>query len=104
MTRINTSKGLAYALSFGQGMKNSIMQLVEFNQIKLDQLKLLFDKKIVQCGENYHRANHTKFERSSNSKWCNQGNEDFFQQIKGCEFHFELYAYSNIKPSVKISC
>ena len=42
--QIYMSKGLAYTLSFGQGMKNIILLLVECNQSKLNGLKLLCEK------------------------------------------------------------
>ena len=103
VTRINTSKGLAYALSFGQGMKNTIVLLVEFNRTKLDDLKILFNKMITQCGEYYNRANHIKFNKASNEMWSKHSTstDDYFEVIKKCVFDFEVYAYSNIKPSVK---
>jgi len=57
VTRINTAHGLAYALLFKFGLKNSMVQLVEFDFAMLNQLKSIFDKLIVKCGMYYKRAN-----------------------------------------------
>ena len=101
MTQINTHKGLVHALSFGQGMKNNLVILVEFNWTKFDGLKLLFCQIIVQCGNYYIWANHNKFNKSYDNTWCNHPNQDLFKFIRKCTFDFEVYAYSNIKPSVE---
>ena len=87
VTRINTSKGLAYALSFGQGMKNSIVLLVEFNRIKLDQLKLLFNKMILQCSE-YYTIGQIILNLMSRPKACGatKGIKTSFNKLKGVCF------------------
>ena len=54
VTRINTARGLAYALSFNFALKNSMVQLVEIDCERLEGIKKVFGRLITKCGEYYN--------------------------------------------------
>ena len=105
ITRINTAQGLSYALSFNFGLKNSMVQLVEFDFPKLESLKAIFDKLITKCGSYYSRANEITFTKSSNDDelpWLDkQPSQYYFEEIKKTNFTFKVNAYSNVNPTVE---
>ncbi len=68
VTRINTARGLAYALLFNLGMKNFMVQLVKLNHERVECIKKIFDKLLVKCGEYYNRAYHITFNKESVDK------------------------------------
>ena len=85
VTRLNTAKGLAHALSFNLGSKNSIIQLVELDRNRLEELKNIFSSLVNQCGEYYSRVNIIKFHKGcheleldsdSDLDYTDEGNED----------------------------
>ncbi len=100
VTRINTAKGLSHALSFNLGLKNSIIQLVELNRTRLEELKNIFSNLMKQCGEYYSRANCIKFYKTSNDGWDNN-NKEYMEEVRKQHFTYEVRAYSNINPAVK---
>ena len=65
VTRINTAKGLSHALSFNLGLKNSIIQLVELDRNRLEEMKNIFTSLMNQCGEYYSRVNSIKFNEAA---------------------------------------
>lgn len=106
ITRINTAQGLSYALSFNFGMKNSMVQLVEFDFCKLESLKVIFDKLIVKCGSYYSRANQITFTKTDNDNelWLDkQPSVYYLEQIKKTNFTFKVNAYSNVNPTVRFN-
>ena len=103
ITRINTARGLAYALSFNLGLKNSMVQLVEINRQTVEHLKKIFDKLIVKLGEYYNRANHIVFDKTCTSGWSNSeiNQDNHVENIKNSTFNFAVMAYSNVTTPVQ---
>jgi len=101
VTRINTARGLAYALSFKFGLKNSMVQLVEFDFAMLNQLKTIFDKLIVKCGMYYNRTNQIIFQKLDHDGWGYNTTQDYLEQIQKTKFTFKVNAYSNVNPTVE---
>ena len=100
VTRINTAKGLSHALSFNIGLKNSIIQLIELDRAKLEELKDIFSNLTKQCGEYYSRVNCIKFDKTSNDGW-DKNNKDHMHEVQRQVFTYTVRAYSNINPEVK---
>ena len=106
VTRINTARGLSFALSFNLGLKNSMIQLVDVNHTRLENIRLVFDKLIKECSDYYSRANCIKFHKPfCNEVWEHFNNDEthdyFIDQIKKTSFSFSVMAYSNIDPEVE---
>ena len=103
ITKINTPNGLAFALSFKSGVKNSMVQLLKVNRSTVDEILETFKKVATQCSDFYTRANHIKFEKVP--KLANNEDEDWTQvhTIKKAKFNFEVMAFTRIKPEVKFA-
>ena len=83
-----------------------MIQLVDVNCIRLDNIRLDFDKLIKKCSDYYSRTNFIKFYKpSGNEVWedfNNDKTQDYFiNQIKKTSFRFSVMVYSNIDPAVK---
>ena len=101
VTKINSPKGLAWALSFNKGVKNSMIQLVDFDCETLDKIQAVFKEAIGKCAEFYSRANFIGFKKmlpdtdllteSFNSLGC----------VKSAKLRWKVRAFSNVKPSVQ---
>jgi len=63
VTKINSPRGLAWALSFNKGVKNSMIQLVNFDRKKLDEIQAILKVATTKCSEYYSRANYIGFKR-----------------------------------------
>ena len=62
VTRIQTPHGLAFSLSFNSGVRNTMIQLLEFDAGKLEQLSTALNP-IVKCAKEYFtRVNHIYYE------------------------------------------
>ena len=68
VTRINSPKGLAWALSFNKGVKNSMIQLVDFDRESLQKIQLILKDATSKCGEYYSRSNYIGFKRIAPEK------------------------------------
>ena len=103
VTRINTARGLAYALSFNLGMKNSMVQLVEIDRERVERVKKIFEKMMVKCGEYYNRANHITFSKESIEEWSlNEESlvHEPLEKLQKASFNFGVMAYSNVTEEV----
>ena len=110
VTRINTARGLLFALSFNLGLKNGMIQLIDINRANLDSVKLIFDKLIKKCSAYYSRANCSKFYKDNanikievwdSSHESNNVHDYYLNFIKNTSFRFLVMAYSNINPAVE---
>ena len=105
ITRINTAQGLSYTLFFYFGLKNSMVQLVEFDFPKLENLKAIFDNLIMKNELYYSRSNQITFTESNNDDklpWLDkQLSQYYIKEIKKTNFKFQINAYSNVNPTVE---
>ncbi len=63
VTKINSSKGLAWALSFKKGVKNSMIQFVDFDRENLEMIQAILKEVTGKCAEYYSRANFIGFKK-----------------------------------------
>ena len=103
VTRINTAHGLAYALSFNLGMKNSMVQLVEIDRERVERIKKIFEKMMIKCGEYYNRANHISFCKDNVEEWSlNEADlhDEPLEKLTKASFTFGVMAFSNVTNEV----
>ena len=81
VTRINTAKGLSHALPFNVALKNSIIQLVELDRSRLEELNKNFTNLMNQCGQYYSGMNTIKFYKASNNRW-DKTNQVYITEIQ----------------------
>ena len=62
VTRIKTPHGLAFLLSFNSGVKNTMIQLIEFDEGKLEQLLTVLNPIVKSAKEYFTRVNHIYYE------------------------------------------
>ena len=62
VTRIQTPHGLAFSLSFNSGVKNTMIQLIEFDEQKLEQLLTALNPIVKSAKEYFTRVNHIYYE------------------------------------------
>ena len=101
VTKINSPKGLAWALSFNKGVKNSMIQLVDFDRETLGTIQVIFKDAMGKCAEYYSRANFIGFKKvlpdydlatePFNSLGC----------LKAARLRWKVRAFSNVKLSVQ---
>lgn len=63
ITRVQTPKGLASALSFRSGVRNTMVQLVEYDCGTMDQWARQIEPTAKKAREYFSRANHIYYER-----------------------------------------
>ena len=68
VTRINCPKGLAWALLFNKGVKNSMIQLMDFDRESLQKIQLILKDATSKCAKYYSRANYIGFKRIAPEK------------------------------------
>ena len=61
VTKINSPCGLSWALSLNNGVKNSMIQLVNFNRQRLDEIQNISKNATTKCSKYYSRANYIGF-------------------------------------------
>ena len=92
-------------MSFNFGLKNSLVQLIEFDFPKLESLKAIFDKLITKCGSYYSWVNKITFTKSNNDDklpWLDkQSSQYYIEELKKTAFTFQVNAYSNVNPTVE---
>ena len=100
VTRINSPKGLAWALSFNNGVKNSMIQLVNFDRENLQKIQLILKDATSKCAEYYSRANYIGFKRIT-PETRSYDSFDSLGSVKSACVRWKVRAFSNIKPSVQ---
>ena len=101
VTKINSPRGLAWALSFNKGVKNSMIQLVDFDRETLDKIQLILKPATSRCSEYYSRANYIGFKRVSETESRYHGPFNSLGCIKDARLRWKVRAFSNVKPSVQ---
>ena len=96
VTRIQTPKGLAFALTYRGGLLNSIVQLVEIDHIQLETLRQKFEPITQKLKEYFTRVNHIYFQQLPDTSINNPDEE----LLKG-PFSFEASAFSGVGRKVK---
>ena len=100
VTKINSPRGLAWALSFNNGVKNSMIQLVNFNRQRLDEILKIFQSATTKCSEYYSRANYIGFKRPTVEERMDT-TKNYIELVKAARLQWKVRAFSNIKPSVQ---
>ena len=114
-TRINTVRGLLFALLFNLGLKNSRIQLIDINHTTFGNLKSIFDKLIKRCRGYFDRSNCITFYEedvvngvwdhnttTSTSTTADSQNFYYSNPIKESLFWFSVIPYSTINHVVEI--
>ena len=96
VTRIQTPKGLAFALTYSGGLLNSVVQLVEIDHMKLETLRQKFEPITQKLKEYFNRVNHVYFQQISESS-----TNDPDDVILNGSFSFEASAFSGVGRKVK---
>ena len=96
VTRIQTPKGLAFALTYSGGLLNSIVQLVEIDHMKLETLRQKLEPITQKLKEYFNRVNHIYFQQLSESS-----TNDPDEEILNGSFSFEASAFSGVGRKVK---
>ena len=94
-TKIQTPSGLASALSFRSGLRNTMVQLVECDRDVMEEWVSIIEPTAKKAREYFSRANHVFYERTNNS---NIGIN--FQDIIKETFMIKLQSFSGIDTPV----
>jgi len=90
---------LAMAL-FNKGVKNSMIQLVDFDRESLQKIQLILKDATSKCAEYYSRANYIGFKRIAPEN-RSYDSFDSLGCVKSACVRWKVRAFSNIKPSVQ---
>ena len=101
VTKINSPRGLAWALSFNKGVKNSMIQLVNFNRKKLDEIQDILKVATTKCSEYYSRANYIGFKRPLAEEGRDCVSFSSLDYVKTARLQWKVRAFTNVKPSVQ---
>ena len=93
VTKINTPKGLGYALAWKGGIPNVMVQVVKMNRPHVTKIFETFQPIINQLKKYFSRVNMKHFLGSST---VNTGIENVLEQIKTMKFEVGIQSYSNI--------
>ena len=94
VTRISSPKGLAMALSYKGGLKNTIVQLVELDLDQLEYIQRQIEPIKDKMNSYFSRVNHLYFEPPVKDI----GDDE--RQLK-IELHFSARAYSSVGKAVR---
>jgi len=94
-TRIQTPSGLASALSFRSGLRNTMVQLVECDRDVMEEWVSIIEPTAKKARDYFSRANHVFYERTNNS---NIGIN--FQDIIKHTFMIKLQSFSGVDRPV----
>ena len=98
VTRIQTPHGLAFSLSFNTGVKNTMVQLIEMNEMKLKDISIALDQVVKNSKTYFTRVNHIYYEVPDND--CVTPYE-IVSSIPSIKFKLKVQAFSNIdEPTI----
>ena len=99
ITRINTARGLAFALSAKGGQTNTVVQLVDISRSRLKEVFSGLEKGMDKVKDYFARANEIEYERPSDEdaarNWTN------LETISGLNFNMTVRSYGRIGNGVK---
>ena len=93
-TKIQTPSGLASALSFRSGIRNTMVQLVECDRTVMDEWVSTIEPTAKKARDYFSRANHIFYENPNS-----QTNTDFEDIIKE-SFNLKLRSFSGVDTKV----
>ena len=97
VTRIQTPKGLAFALTNSGGLLNSNVRLIEIDHNQLETSCQKFEYITYKLKEYFSRVNHLYFEQLSETS-LNDPNKELLKE----PFCFEASAFSSDRRKVKV--
>ncbi len=93
VTRIQTPHGLAFSLSFNTGVKNTMVQLIELNEMKLNEISIALDQVVKNSKTYFTRVNHIYYEEPNNDYVTPH---EIMSTISNLKFKLKVQAFSNI--------
>ena len=101
VTKINSPDGLAWTLSFNKGVKNSMIQLVNFIRQTLDEIHDILKVATTKCSEYYSHVNYIGFKRPLVKESRDCLTFDSIDYIQTTCLQWKVRAFSNVKSSVQ---
>ena len=92
VTRIQTPQGLAYALSFHDGVKNTMVQLIELNNPKMREISLALEDVVKFSKKFFTRINHGHNEYPKDTLLAHE----LVQNLTTIKFKLKVQSFSNI--------
>jgi hypothetical protein len=105
--RINTPRGLGFALAWNNGISNSIIQLIQLDREKLTSTFEVLERACKQIKKFFSRANDVYFERPNQPEllqdfdWSNS--ENYIDKLMELRIEFSVMAHSGIGRRVKFT-
>ena len=97
ITRINTPKGLGFALACNGGMTNVMVQVVKTNRELVCQIQQIFEPIVKIMKQYFTRVNHIEFISNSVIDIFDLTEDDkLIDFVKQFEFQIGVQAYSNV--------
>ena len=96
VTRIQTAHGLAFALSFNSGVRNTMIQLVEFDEGKSALLSTALTQIVKSAKEYFTRVNHIYYELPQDYIPYNE----IYDKLSSISFSIKVQAFSGIDHPV----
>ena len=96
ITRIQTPHGLAFSLSFNSGVRNTMVQLIEFDEKILEQLSTALNPIVKSAKEYFTRVNHIYYELPSNHIPYDQ----IYNNLSDISFCIKVQAFTSIDDPV----
>ena len=93
VTRIQTPHGLAFSLSFNTGVKNTMVQLIELNEMKLNEISIAVHQVVKNLKTYFTRVNHIYYEEPKNDYVTPY---EIMSAISNLKFKLKVQAFSNI--------
>ena len=94
VTRIQTPAGLAFALSFNAGIRNTMVQLIEPNRSVLQSLESKLTQIVKGMKDYFTRANHIYYMEPDDEQLFET--KDIIENIKTLRFRVALQSFSYI--------
>ena len=94
VTKVQTPAGLAFALSFNAGIRNTMVQLIEPNRLVLESIESELTKVVKVMKDYFTRANHIYYTKPHDDEAF--ATKDLIQNIKTLRFRVALQSFSYI--------
>ena len=101
VTKINSPRGLSWALSFNEGAKYSMIQLVNFNWETLDTIQNILKEATTRCSEYKSWANYIGFKRLYGKDIGKNGPFNSLGCVKAAQICWKVQAFLTVKPIVQ---
>ena len=98
ITRVQTPAGLAFALSFNSGIRNTMIQLIEPNRNILSNLETKMEKIIKAMKKYYTRVNHIYYKQPASNDEC--GPAGIMNSFSTLSFKIGLQSFTNIDEPI----